>query len=215
MLFGARCVGCRRWSGPVCPACGRALARALPGPVPVGLDACHALLRYEGTATRLLTGLKYANQRALLGWLADGMGALVEGHGAGPAVIDVVAWAPTTDAHRHRRGFDQAELLARAVARRLRRPCRPVLRRAPGPPQTGRSARQRREGPAFTARPVPGASVLVVDDVVTTGSTLTAAAMALRRAGAATVVGAVAARTPAPFAGLQSVDRTTARGSGR
>jgi competence protein ComFC len=111
--------------------------------------------------------------------------------------VDVVTWAPTSKDRRRRRGFDQAELLARRVARELGLPSAALLRRAHGPPQTGRLAAERRVGPAFVvvAARVPS-HVLVVDDVVTTGATLTAAARALRHAGAATVVGVAAARTP-------------------
>ncbi|HEX8771251.1 MAG TPA: phosphoribosyltransferase family protein, partial [Acidimicrobiales bacterium] len=96
-----------------------------------------------------------------------------------------MTWAPTTGARRRERGFDQAELLARAVARRLGLPCRRLLRRRPGPAQTGRDREGRQSGPAFTTRRVTGpARVLLVDDIVTTGATVSAAARALRAAGA-------------------------------
>ena len=90
--------------------------------------------------------------------------------------------------------LDHAELLARKVAAQMGRPCWSVLVREPGPPQTGRTLLERRDGPEFTPRrTVRGASVLLVDDVVTTGATLAAAARALRTVGAARVIGAAAA----------------------
>jgi predicted amidophosphoribosyltransferase len=114
-------------------------------------------------------------------------------------VPDIVTWAPTTAVRRRQRGFDQAELLARAVARRLGLPCRSLLARRPGPPQTGRALAERRGGPGFRPRrAVSGRSVLIVDDVVTSGSTAAAAAGALRSAGARSVVVLAAARTPRP-----------------
>ena len=162
-------------------------------PPPAGLDRCASLVLYVGAAREVVARLKYRNARASVGWLATGMAALVD-----PATIDVVTWVPTTPARRRRRGFDQGRLLARAVARRLARPCRPLLRRRPGPPQTGRPLVDRRRGPQLEA--LPGASmgqrVLLVDDVVTSGASLSAAADALRNAGVGGVQGLTAARTP-------------------
>lgn len=187
---------------PVCGArgpapCGRCSAqfRAAPSlPDPPGVDGCAAFLAYDGAGRELLARLKYRNARGSVPYLAAGMAALV----TSPADVDMVTWAPTTAARLRDRGFDQAELLARAVARQLGRPCRRMLQRGPGPAQTGRDAFARYQGPGFVARRrlVSGARVLLVDDVVTTGATVAAAARALREAGAGTVGVIAAARTP-------------------
>jgi ComF family protein len=155
------------------------------------LRSCTGLLAYDGPARQLIVGIKYRNARALVGRLGRRLAQQV-------ASLDfqVVTWAPTSAERRRERGFDQAELLARAVARSSGRPCRRLLDRAPGAPQTGRSGVERRMGPRFSAGPCPGAAVLVVDDVTTTGSTLAAAATVLLEAGAASVDGAVLAATP-------------------
>jgi len=173
--------------------------------VPAALDTCTALLAYEGVGRELVARLKYRNARAATGFLAAAMAALVD-----PGEVDVVTWAPTTASRRRRRGFDQAALLARLVARRIGRPCRPLLTRPPGPPQTGRAGAARRLPLAFVARPSRrgtderrrGARVLLVDDVVTTGATMTAAARALRAAGVTDVHGLAAARTPLKLRGM-------------
>lgn len=160
-------------------------------PPPVGVDRCAALLDYGGAAREMVARLKYRNARSSVAYLADGMAALVV-----RSRVDVVTWVPTTGERRRQRGFDHAELLAKAVARRLARPCRRLLRRLPGPAQTGRAAVDRRRGPPLVAtRTLAAARVLVVDDVVTTGATATAAARALDRAGAARVEVVAAART--------------------
>lgn len=164
---------------------------------PPGVDAWCAPFAYEGAARELVARIKYRNVRAVVPWLAARMA-----DAAVAAEIDaaVITWAPTTPVHRRARGFDPAELLARALARRLRRPVRQLLTRAPGPPQTGLTAAARRAGPRFTNRRATPDSVLLVDDVATTGATLTAGASTLRYGGARCVVAVTAARTPRPGA---------------
>lgn len=199
MFLPATCPVCARPGPAPCPACVAGLRPAPALPVPAELTACPALVAYDGTGRELLARLKYRNARTALAWLAEGMAALV-GAEPGAEGIDVVTWAPTTSARRRRRGFDQAELLARRVARRLGRPCRRLLLRVPGPPQTGLGRAERRAGPRFAVVPTtsrrPPRRVLVVDDVVTTGASLTAAASALRASGVIEVRAVAAARTP-------------------
>ncbi|MFP4513006.1 MAG: ComF family protein [Acidimicrobiales bacterium] len=196
MLTTSRCPICRRSGGSPCRECVELFAPLGRLRPPPGLDGLHAAVSYEDAARPLITSLKYRDQRAATGWLADAMVAVLPAS----ARPEVVTWAPTTAARRRERGFDQAELLARAVARRLRVPARRLLRRHAGPSQTGRSASERhRDVAAFVGvRRRPGNVVVLVDDVVTTGATLSAAATPLRRAGAARVIGLVAAATPAP-----------------
>jgi predicted amidophosphoribosyltransferase len=167
------------------------MSRAAPQPAPPGFDACRALLDYDGAGRELVARLKYRNHRASLAWLATGVAALLD-----RSDVDAVTWIPTSRRRRQARGYDQAALLARAVGVRLRLPCRDLLIHRPGPPQTGRSADERRRGPAIAARSgaVP-ARLAVVDDVVTTGATMAAAARALRAAGAVHLVALAAART--------------------
>src|SRR5439155_11059954 len=167
-----------------CPSCAVSLQHAPALPPPAGVASCRALLRYEDAGRDLLSRLKYRNSRSTMAWLAWQLAGLVP---AGlVATLQVVTWAPTSMARRRDRGFDQAELLARAVARQLGLPALRLLARGPAPPQTGLSRDGRRRGPPLAVlRPerVP-ATVLLVDDGITTGATLESAARALAAAGA-------------------------------
>src|SRR4051812_16715309 len=168
------CPGCGRHGDPVCAACAGGLHPAPPASPPFGVDAWWAAFAYEGVAREIVARVKYRGARAAAPWLAA---AMVESM---PDVqADVVTWAPTSRERRRARGFDQAELLARAVARRLNTRCLGLLDRRRGPPQTGLTGADRRRGPGHVARRAAPPSVLLVDDVATTGATLAAAARAL------------------------------------
>ena len=192
-LLPLACPGCGRPADPVCPRCAATVRPAPFAPAPAGVDAWAAAFAYEGVARELVARVKYRRAHAATLWLADAMAPLLA-----PPLPAVVTWAPTSAERRRDRGFDHAEILARRVARQVRRPLRRLLVRLPGPAQTGRPAGERRTGPRFSARGKVGRSVLVVDDVATTGATLAAAAAALRAAGATRVVALTAARTPPP-----------------
>ncbi len=190
MLLSTSCPACGAIGPAPCPSCRSAVRRAPALPRPPGVTSCAALLAYDGVGREIVARLKYANARSALPWLADGMAGLAT------APADAVTWVPTTPQRRRRRGFDHGRLLAGAVARRLALPCRPMLARLPGPPQTGRTRAERLDGPRLL---VPAGAalprrVILIDDVATTGATLSAAARALIAAGAAEVHAVVAAR---------------------
>ena len=207
---GVSCGGrCPLGRGGSCSACvagipaDRVDAGSLASPV-------WALGSYAGEAGRLVRALKYANVRAPVGALGSALAALAtlaslasqtdQAAEPGPgADYDVVTWVPTTVGRRAQRGFDQAELLARSTARGLGVRSRRLLLRAPGPGQTSLPGQERRSGPVLRARRVPvGARILLVDDVVTTGTSLVTASDALLAAGARSVRSVVVAATPAP-----------------
>lgn len=177
-----------------CVAC-----RAQLVPSPHVLTVPHAastiaVFAYDGDLRELILALKYANRRDTVAFLAGALVAQVDGSHAS----SVISWVPTTRSRRRRRGFDQSEVLARAVGRRLGRPVRALLRREGDEAQTGRGAAERRVGPHFDApaRRVAGKRILLIDDVITSGATAAAAVAALTVAGAAEVHVRAVAATP-------------------
>lgn len=161
-----------------------------PIPTPI-LSACS----YDGDVRRRVVDMKYRGRRSLARELARQLAETVRAD-VGDA-IDVVTWAPTSSRRRRDRGFDQAQLIARQVARELGVPCRRLLVRDTRQTQTGRSRTARLAGPRFKALTTRRRlRVLVVDDVVTTGSTLRAAARALTASGWGDITLAAVAATP-------------------
>ena len=191
-LLRGGCVVCR---GPGPALCGACLRRTEPPPVTRVRDVgpVPALFAYAGHGARIVQALKYRDGRRLVASLAAGLATRVPVHADDDAIV---SWVPTSARRRRERGFDQAELLARALARRLGVRVMPLLRRRPGPAQTGldRAGRTATAGYAAIAR--TGAPVLLVDDVCTTGATLRAAHAALGREGVEVAGCLVVARTP-------------------
>ena len=145
-----------------------------------------------------MLGFKYQNHRAVATLFAERLLVRLR---TIPEVgrIEVVTWVPTTRERRMARGHDQAETLARILGRMLGVPVRKLLERETVGHQTGHSRKQRLVGVALRARSMTNpCTVLVVDDVVTTGATMRMAKQALYLAGAARVVCIAVAATPAP-----------------
>lgn len=200
-FFSVRCAGCNARGAALCATCRFALldaSRRGRGAVAVGPDAVIAAVEFTGRARSVIHGLKYRNRRAVITHLAGLLAARLRDVGIRPGIdITAVTWAPTHGARRRERGYDQAELLARATARVLGVPVVRLLDRVDrSGPQTGRTRSERETAPAFTGRRSRHQSVLLIDDVVTTGSTLAAASGALRTAGVRQVMCAAVAATP-------------------
>lgn len=181
----------------ICSACA-----STPSP----LRACIASAAYDGEALHWIQRFKYPG-KGIAGLdprpeaVVRAMARLAARRVPGPAP-DLVVPIPLHPARLRQRGFNPAATLAREVAREARsRSAATALRRIRDTPsQTGldRIERRRNAAGAFqSTRPLPP-RVWIVDDVVTTGSTLAEAARTLRRAGAREVSAVCAARTPSP-----------------
>jgi predicted amidophosphoribosyltransferase len=190
------CAACGRSCRPeaiVCTRCGRRLAAAEPllGKGPPGLDRAWSSAPHEGVARNLVAALKFRRLLPVADLMADRIQWLVPAHMLSGAIVPV----PPAPSRLRRRGFDPAGELAAALAERLDSPLEACLARRGGRRQVGRRRAERLgQPPRIHATGIAPRSVLLVDDVLTTGATMTACAQALRAAGAARVVAVTFAR---------------------
>ena len=198
------CAGALAPAGPACPrcavptpagaVCGRCLAR------PPAFDAAIAAGLYAFPLDRLVMRLKYAADLPL----AAALGTLLARAAAAAGAIgrvDALVPMPLAASRQRVRGCNQAREIAKALSRASGLPiARGLLRVRHGAPQAALPWRERVRnvrGAFATSSAFNGMRVALVDDVMTTGATASAAAAALRRAGAAHVEAWVVARTPA------------------
>jgi len=190
------CASCGRNCRPeavVCTRCARRLGRAEPllGKGPPGLDRAWSSASHEGVVRNLVAALKFRQLLPVADLMADRIQWLAPAHMLSGAIVPV----PPAPARLRRRGFDPAGELAAALAERLGAPLEPCLARRGGRRQVGRRRAERLgQPPRIHAAGTAPRSVVLVDDVLTTGATMSSCAQALRAAGAARVVAVTFAR---------------------
>lgn len=171
----------------ICTRCSRSLAAEPPILTggPQGIDRAWSSASHEGVARSLVGALKFRRLLPVAELMADRIHWLAPGHLLGGTVIPV----PPAPPRLRSRGFDPAGELAATLAKRLDADLSPCLARRGLGHQVGHGRADRIARPP-QIEPIGEAprSVLLVDDVLTTGATLTSCAMALRGAGAKRVV---------------------------
>lgn len=157
------------------------------------VDLCASPLWYGGQVRRSHHRYKFAGVQAYAEPYAVLMAQCVEDHLSGR--FDVITWVPLSRWRLWRRGYDQSQLLAQRLAGKMDMPCVALLKKVRHTRAqsglTGESERRANVLGAYRLSPdaeVQGRRVLLVDDVVTTGATLSECARILRTAGAAEVV---------------------------
>lgn len=196
LLFPPRCVFCRKIlkDGLLCPdcrdklpRCGRVITRG------EFFSKCCAPLFYTGSVRDALLRYKFNGRRGYAALFAQLMAESVGEELAGE--YDIVTWVPVSARRLHERGYDQAELLARSLAAILGAPVERLLKKSrhtnANSSLSGRAARAANILGAYEAidrETVRGKRVLLIDDIFTTGATMSECARILLMAGAEDVV---------------------------
>ena len=203
-LLPQRCLCCGSTGASVCPRCLSSLPRlepplcdrcGAPTAWPVrrcsecsgrrlAFESARAAVAYDENVRAIVAGWKEHGLRRLAAAAADVVVAAIPG-----PPVDALTFVPPDRERLLQRGHHPAERLARELGKRWELPVLAALGRTrSGPRQRGSSLAERRRNVrgAFTARAAPG-SICLVDDVYTSGATASAAASALRKAGASGV----------------------------
>lgn len=189
-----------------CPLFGLQLKEGQPRLCPAcqnktyGFDCARSLAIYQGPLVRAILLLKFEQIEPLGRWFAERLAEVVQSE-RDRLAADVVVPVPLHRRRERERGYNQAALISKPLAMRLRLPHRELLlmRTTARPDKRILTLEERWESVrgAFATRPgsqVDNLRVLLVDDVLTTGATLDACARALREAGAKSVVAITVAR---------------------
>ncbi len=195
LLFPPKCIICQKLvplQTAICPECARALSPTGAQAEQHGdfFEACYSPFFYEEPLRSAFLRYKFNGRKQYAPVFAKWMADCLQEQEDLPA-FDFVTWAPLSRLRLWRRGYDQAFLLAESVGKQLRIPVKPTLKKAYRRPLSqlsgDRSARMVRILDAYSVRPdaaVNGRSILLIDDITTSGATLSECARALKTSGA-------------------------------
>lgn len=203
LLYPSRCAFCRRLvpiGVKACEAC-RAklpfLEQAAQSRTLTHIPRCVSPLRYEGEVRASLLRYKFGGLPGYAQIYGEFLAKCIDENDIS---CDSITWAPLSRARRRRRGYDQAQLLAQELAKRTGLPCERLLRKVRNnPAQSGiKNADARRKNVkgayrALSPEKIRDKRILLIDDIVTSGSTLSECASVLRAAGAKEVLAATVA----------------------
>ena len=202
LLFPPRCVFCHRLLNDgekdMCRSCadGTEVSKEsfIPDFASDSVDGCYAPLKYEGNVRKSLHRYKFGGLRFYAGIYG---GIICDTLSGGELNCDLITWAPLSKARLRKRGYDQARLLAEEISERTGIPCvRTLVKTKNIKAQSSLGALGRLQNIKNAYSPAEGVDLkgkhlLLVDDIVTTGATVSECAGVLKKAGAfsVTVVG--------------------------
>lgn len=208
LLYPPRCVWCHRYLNSVekrervCARCKKDLPlldkeereQSFPG-----LDSCTSLLEYDGDVRQSILRYKFQGLSFYSSVYTELMSSVLD---ADEYACDVITWVPLSRKRLRTRGYDQAKLLAEGFAKNTELPCIPLLKKVRNTaPQSGTRKREERSTnirdayQAVNETEMNKKVVLLLDDIVTTGATLSECAGVLKSAGAKQVKALTLART--------------------
>ncbi len=217
-IFPPFCCNCQKIGYEICPQCWESIDRLTPErsciicgktitrrricsecrSQPPNFDQVKSCALYQGAAKNIVTGIKYQRRLGLLPILIP---ALVESIQSWKINFDFIIPVPLGKQRLRERGYNQADLIAQPIAKILNKPYQPLAlcRVRETRSQVGLDAGERRENLSGAFEADPGIcrnrSILLLDDISTTGATLDSCAAALKHAGAEKVFCFTAART--------------------
>lgn len=197
-VFPARCAICGQVTAGGRRLCSQCEEQSLPKAVfrqigelssPDETVFCVSPFVYEGLPKRMVLDLKFRGKKKNARLLAQRLVLVLPPRWQ---TVDVVCWVPMSAIRRKERGYDQSELIARQAAKKLGRPCRKLVTKyRENRIQHTLDARERATNVmgVYESNPsrVTGKRILLIDDIVTTGATLSACVWALKMAGASEI----------------------------
>lgn len=196
LLYPKKCPFCRRLIDEkrrICPSCITKLPYIYQRPPRKYsyVDECYSCLQYKDMVRESIHRYKFSGAAVYAEIYGDFLTKCIDENGIS---CDIITWVPLSRARLRKRGYDQSRLLAEAVAERCGLECLPLLRKNRDNKAqsgiSGEAARKRNVSGVYEPcgdLSIDGKHILIVDDVVTTGSTLSECAGTLKKAGAYSV----------------------------
>lgn len=204
LLYPPKCVFCtkllRREETEICRRCRTELSE-ISHSIKRGqfFDGCHSVFYYEDTVADAIKRFKFQGRSEYAACLGRLMAMRILRENV---AFDLITWAPVSKKRLRKRGYDQSYLLAQEIAKELGVPCvRTLRKRRDNPPQSTRHDFAERQAnvlnvyQAVSSEAFYGKRVLVIDDVITSGATLSECCRILKTAGAGSLVCATLAAT--------------------
>lgn len=204
VLFPSHCVFCRKVVGEdylaICNDCAKLLPEPPPSRRGEFFSTCISAMPYDDMVRTSVLRMKMGAKRAYNDTYGKLLAARVQEELSGS--FDLITWVPTSALHRLQRGFDQDELIAQTVSGCLGIPAQKLLKKrrhtrtqSSIPDAAHRRANVLNAFKTTNEREIVGKRILLIDDVITTGATLSECSRVLRLAGASKVVCATFAAT--------------------